>query len=264
MPTPLNPTITIVFNGTLLFASKELDERYQYQLGVLKAKDHVLRINRRTTVGNIAGELREVAAQENGKHLGNISIEIPDRNGREGVSHFNSPNGTDPQDFGWVIDLEGPKFHNRKLPLKDGFPSQSIFVHQGLFYTFLAMPACLVKPDGTEQEISIASPIGCNFYLNEGERFILRCSKSDKKVEITAKAGTTDYIEILNTPRVPGQLRDGHDFPNYYALAVDVPVKEQFNILASKTRPLILPFGDPQFPCPCGWLGKHTDGLTNK
>ncbi len=242
MPVPQNPTIKITFNGLLVSAFNQANQLYE--IGVLKAKDHVLRINHITK--NAAGEEHKHPEIADEIQSGDIRIEIPERNSREGVSRFYGPEGSsDPDDFRWIVDIE--ELHKERrptgLPLKDGFPQQSIFVRQGLFYTAERIPVSLIRPDKTKQEVMIASPVGCNLYLNEDEKFVLSYGLGGKKLEIIAEAGTTHEITILNTPRTyPAEKSHGgkHDQANhfhfFYDLAIDVSERERFDIRRSKKQ----------------------------
>jgi len=268
-------TIKLTFNGLLVFTFDEAQRICE--IGVLKAKGHVLRIKERP-------ELTEKL------QTGNISIGIPGRNGLEGVTRFEalSSDGKtprpfsrregvdDPKDFRWAIDLEGAGFHNRELPLKHDFPPQSIIVRQGMFYTDKLIPVSQVLPNKRRKEIKIASPVGYTLHLNEGEKFVLSYGRAGEKLEITAAAGATHEMTILNTPeRLPKAHDEITHFPHFYECVVEVPAGEEFGIERSKKLPplshsvshrpssqfLPAPFGDPDRPCPFVVLGKKTKGL---
>jgi hypothetical protein len=267
MPVPPKPTIKITFNGLLVLAFDQTHQQHLCEIGVLKAHGHTLRISRTTTDSAGAHTLPEIA---NGIQTGGISIGIPERNAREGVRRFNNENDAgDPENFRWIVDIEDlhEDRHPDGLSLKTGFPRQSVLVRQGLFHTATQIPARLVRPGGTEEEIKIASPIGCNLYMENGEKFVLSYGQEGEKLEIVAENGVTHEITILNTPpndshnQASGQVVH---FPFFYELALEVDPKEQFNIVKSETvkSKTKLFLGNPQRPCPGVLLGKRTRGLT--
>jgi hypothetical protein len=75
-----------------------------------------------------------------------IDVVYPDKDGslqiQRGVStylgrEFDRLNDTgDPEDFRWIVDLEGPEFHNRKLRIKNlAELVPAVFVSSGIVYT---------------------------------------------------------------------------------------------------------------------------------
>ena len=143
-------TITITFNGLLVFAFNN-GEKPLYEIGVLKVSDppHLLRINRLTT--DPAGHTQIFPEIADKIQSGDLYLEVPERNGREGVSRYSGnaqATDEDPQDFDLLIDLEKREPGDPALNLKPGFPSQSIFVNQGVFYTYQPARVLLKSPNG--------------------------------------------------------------------------------------------------------------------
>lgn len=256
MPVPPNPTVKLTFNGLLVFAFNEAQQICE--VGVLKAAPHVFRITHTTTDAEKTCTYNEIATEI---ETGDVYIEIPGKS--PSVSTFSDQgNSADPESVRWLPDIEGPEFHHRKLPLKPGFPPQRIVLRQGLFYTATQIPADLVLPTTKKvKPIQIAHPLGCNFYLQEGEKFVMSYGVAGQKLELIATAGITHELTILNTPR---KHKDKpHDafthFPLFYEHAVEVPAGERFNIEKFKHQGSA---GDIDIPCPGIRLGYHPKGLT--
>lgn len=265
MPVPPNPSIKIAFDGLLVFT---FDQTNQFcEIGVLKVQDHALRINRETKVS--AGKVIHHPEINTEIESGDIGIEIPERNEYEGVSRLDAPKNS-PQNFRWVVDIDElhNEFHPSGLRLKDGFPPRSIIVRQGLFYTVRKIPVSLIRPNGKRQEIKIASPVGCNIYMKQGETFVLSYGLAGKKLEIPAVAGETHKITIMNTPREhnsgnghhPGNHSQTIHFRFFYDFAVDINQEEKFDIQQSATISTTIA-GNPDRPCPVILMGRRTTGL---
>lgn len=285
MPVPLNPTIKITFNGSMVFAfdyqKNPFDQAKCCHIGILEVAEppHVFRINRRTKIADVVEDYQEIIPPI--QKIREITIKIYEPQGRgwkekyEGVHRFHSMKYNDPEDLRWIVDLD--ELHERELKLRRGFPKHRIAIFGGLFYAAKQIPVSLILPDGTPHDsISICSPVGCNFYLKEGEKFeVCFDKKPSKNLVIIAKADQTDEISILNTPpeKHPKDL-PSHDLFHYYEQAVYV-ASGHYDIKRSLRLPGTGPkdasrsilsgvhmfFGDPDNPCPTALLGRRKTGL---
>ncbi len=291
MPIPLNPTVKITFNGSMVFAfdyeKNPFDQAKCCHIGVLEVAKpkHVFRINRKTKVADVVEDYPEITPPI--QSFREITIKIYEPQGKgwkekyEGVHRFHSMKYNDPEDLRWIVDFE--ELHDRELKLRKGFPKHRIAIYGGLFYAAKQIPVSLVLPNGnTHDSISISSPVGCNFYLKDGERFEVCFDGKPRfeKLVIIAKADQIDEISILNTPLPKGHPRDlpSHDLPHYYEQAVDVPpghynIKRSTrlpgtgpksasrSLLSGNLDPFEQRFGDPDNPCPTILLGRRKTGL---
>ncbi len=270
-----SPSFKLLFDGLLVLAVNKNENICEF--GVVNAPDHVLRIKAEKVIAN--GE--PIPLPDISRDLpseGNIRIDAPKSAMAHGVQFFGDLKrpfrrligGDDPQDFRWLVDLEGKEFHNKKLTLKPGFPNQRIIVSRGLFYTHDLIDIQLVLPDTTVLKRSVASPIGCNLDLDAGEEFVLTYGPDDQKTEIVmaAEEGVTYRIKILNNPKDDQHVgHNGGSQPNdlsthfhfYYDEAVEVGIDKKFDILS---RPMGREGLGPNRPCGGAGLSLHTDGLT--
>src|SRR5215510_14459096 len=128
-----SPTITLVFRGLFLVAF-EKDNKF-CQVGVMEADRHCLKINIKTNAASLPSS-PELSFEIPD---GDIYFEVADRTNAvdtyEPGTFLRDPSH-DRRDFRWVLDLEGTELHNRPLPIKTGALKRSIFVRNGLFYTY--------------------------------------------------------------------------------------------------------------------------------
>jgi hypothetical protein len=273
MPVSDTPSFKLLFDGLLVLAVNK--NKNLCEFGVVKAPDHVLRIKvdkvdadrDRTSLPNISRDLPSE---------GDIRIDAPKNAKDYGVQFFGDLKRPflrligedDPQDFRWLVDLEGKEFYNKKLALKPGFPNQRIIIPRGLFYTHDLIDVQLVRPGASVLQTSVASPIGCNLDLDAGEEFVLTYGPDDQKIVMTAEKGVTYEIQILNNPKDDQHV--GHNggsqptdlsthFHFYYDEAVEVGIDKKFDILS---RPEEEEGLGPNRPCGGAGLSLHTDGLT--
>lgn len=281
MPVSDSPSFKLLFDGLLVLAVNQKENVCEF--GVVNAPDHVLRIEvekvdakGRATLKNISRDLPSE---------GDIRIDAPKSAKAHGVQFFSDSSRSfqrrtkgeptdddDAQDFRWLVDLEGGEFHNKRLGLKRGFPNQRIIVSGGLFYTHDLIDVQLVQPDNSALDKAVASPIGCNLDLHEGEEFVLTYGPDDhnivQNIILKAEKGVTYIIQILNNPK--GDQHVNHNggsqekdltthFHFYYDNAVEVGKDKEFNILSPEDGGEA---GGPNRPCGPTGLSLHTDGLT--
>jgi len=267
------PSFKLLFDGLLVLAVNKNENICEF--GVVNAPDHKLRIEARKIDSNsVDTELPEISRDLPSE--GDIRIDAPKSAKDHGVQFFGDLkrpfrrliDEDDPQDFRWLVDLEGKEFYNKKLALKPGFPNQRIIVPRGLFYTHNLIDVQLVRPGASVLQTSVASPIGCNLDLDEGEEFVLTYGPDDQKIVMLAEKGFTYEIKILNNPKDDQhQGHNGGSQPNdlsthfhfYYDKAVEVSGDKKFDILSRQERGEA---GGPNRPCGGTGLSLHTDGLT--
>jgi len=242
MPLPDNPTITVTFDGLLLlFFGKN---KSFCQIGLLEPDElHCLKITGKTKPSGKPIKFPK-------KIDGDVVIEAP---GRDGVNTYESKKGEDRQnDFHWLVDLEGKDFYNRKLEINRDGIHQSLFFYKGLFYTVKKQRVRVFHGGKFEREEDVARIIGCNLYLKEGERAILRYGlRSKESIEFPYEPGVSYSIRFSTIcPGRPG------DFKRYYEV-VKVKPKDQYDIRGSANNPgRPVPRGEGRLPCNPARLSK--------
>jgi hypothetical protein len=241
-----SPTITLVFRGLFLIAF-EKDNKF-CQLGVMEADRHCLKITIKTNA---------VSSQNSPE----LSFEIPDGNiyfevaGRTNAVDTYEPGlflrdpSHDRRDFRWVLDLEGTELHNRKLPIKAGALKRSVFVRNGLFYTYDSHNVRIVEPSSESRVALTAQEIGCDIYMDGEEEATVRygagCGHS---IKLKKEPDISYEITVENIcPEEEGAAPSTvSDFVRYYDV-VDVPKEQQFKVDAFQAPPGARNPCDPTF-----------------
>jgi hypothetical protein len=232
---PDSPSVRIKFDGLMALCFDR--RRTLCQAGVLaKAPKHVLDCKIARTAG---GETAELETPK-GLRKGDIRLSFPKH--ASGVSVYQ--NGAfvgcsdvdDTQDFRWVVDLEGPDFHNRAMKIKPKAFSRLITLNGGVFYNFqLSDVAIDIKRAATGEVVrrrKVSTVTGANVYLEPGDSFTLRFGE-DGKGRKTFKAEKDVTWEFTFDYLCPAAKSDQpnleSDFPLYYR-AFQVDKAEQFDL----------------------------------
>jgi hypothetical protein len=231
-----SPTITLVFRGLFLLAFEK--ENKFCQVGVLKADRHCLKVNIKTNAASLPNSPE-------------LSFEIPDGDicfevaGRPNAVDTYEPGlflrdpSHDRRDFRWVLDLEGPELHNGPLSIITGALNRSIFVFNGLFYTYDSHTVRIVPPSSGPRVAFTAREIGCDIYLNEEEEAVFRYGP-DERHSIKLKKEPDISYEISVENICPEEEVESQstvsDFVHYYDV-VDVPAAQQFKVDAFPPPP---------------------------
>jgi hypothetical protein len=229
MPTSDNPTITLILKGLFILAFEE--ENKFCQAAVMRAEGHCLKINTNT---NETSQL--IFPQP--------TLEIPDGDiyfqvtGREsGVSIYEQPGpfdrntAQDRRDFRWIVDLEGSEFYSRSLPFKAGAIKRSIFINNGLFYTYSARPVLIISPLSGQRHARVAEQIGCDIYLDDQEEAVIRYGPDlAPSIRLRKMDGVSYTITLENICEEPHEATPNNsDFAFYYDV-IDVPMSAQFMV----------------------------------
>ena len=265
--------VSVFFDGLIGFCICRRED-YRCEMGMVPAPDHepLLSIERISTDGSIKWILKD-------QGLGpedDVSI-VADHPVREGVSKFEGttwdPVGDlgDPEDFRWVMDLQGGRFHEEHLRLKQGtgatFLRPRITVPHAILYTKLKTqvpfrrfrrPDRLPKvPIGKIADI-IGADIQCNFHEKQKKVDVTIGTQTPYPLLFKTEEGDGFHYNIYitnlcrksGTPRCPpGQS----DFPHYYKVATDADGIE-FDLEPiyppghPKGKDLITDFGPDNFP----------------
>ncbi len=229
MTTPDSPTITIIFKGLFLLA---FDEENKFcQIGVIQAERHCLKVNIKTNEGlqQVFPELPSEIPD------GDISFQVLRRTGNVGVygtpATFNRNTSEDWRDFRWVLDMEGKHLHNRQLPFKASALKRSIFIYNGLFYTFHTQPVSIISPSSSRKNVIIAEQIGCDIHLYDQEVAVLKYGPDPGySIQFKKEPGIRFEISLENFCNETHRPAPGNsDFLFYYDI-IDVPRSKQFKV----------------------------------
>lgn len=158
-----------------------------------------------------------------------------------------------PDDFRWVIDLEGEEFHDAPMPSHNGHLKPILILKHGEFYTAEKVAQSVLRTRGgaTETFGKIAESIGVDILLNTGSELTFKFGgNSQAPLSFTpewrfALEPATDYSIKVENICPPGTLppdQAGSDLKYYYT-AFAIPEEEQFEISLPPVNPL-----DPDAP----------------
>jgi hypothetical protein len=262
MPVPQDSTVTIRFTGLLVFC---FDKRRKIcQIGALSKDDHELRFRlvkrgpdpesaseRTLTIPHdLIGQSSDLWLDVEGEPSPKQQTAEPFITGNRGEMP------ADPQDFRWIVDLEGKHFYDRPLKVRRDLLKPILSVVKGLFYT-AALTSDLyrtipVAANGVTRKTSagrrlgpIAEYVGANIYLTHpNQALVLRAGRNGSELlRLNREERTTYEITVENgdTPRAPA----GSDFHYYY---------DVIELNRGEPKILIEPYGLPALrgnPAPC-------------
>src|SRR5262245_3670342 len=149
---------------------------------------------------------------------GDLLLEVPGRQGKGVSVHEGNPNDAEDHDndVKLLIALQGEKWHKEQLlQIKQGQIGQSMFIPNGLFYTAEKQMVRVFQGGIFKREAEIARKIGCNLYLEEDEKAILRFGAYDQdRIELPCEPGASYTIRV-STLCDPADSPD-NDFRHYY------------------------------------------------
>ena len=273
MPLPQNPTVKFSFRGLLAFC---FNSRLKHcQIGVLSTDDHEMRcqlIKKRSDPGS---EEEQSLTISHGL-LGQTSelwldVEGGVTSGRRPAEPFIAGRWdeppTDPRDFRWVANLEGPLFYDRPLKVRSGALRPILVITTGLFYSakltsdsYLALPEVPKGVRGATKAPGklgqIAECIGADLCLHPNQALVLRAGwNGPELLRLEREEGVTYEVAVENLDKT--QATVGRDFGHYY---------EAFELNQEEPRIFPVPYGLPSFGgglggiCFVVWLSR-SDGL---
>lgn len=227
MPVPENPTIKIAFTGLLAFSFDE--QKKNCQVGILNnVPDHSLRFKvfEVTSSKKSPGSRKKILEINGEDNNDDIILEVKRGDGKaEAIEFFtNGPftrdESDDPQDFRWIVDIEGSEFHDRELAVVPGTFTPSFRVNDGLFYTGsigLADVQFNEVPVSELTEIYVAIFAAANIHLDEYCAATLRFGpNAEQSLSLEFKEDTTYKIQVFNDCVKQVCADTGGDFTLYY------------------------------------------------
>lgn len=202
-------SVTVTFEGLLALC---VNDKNQAEIGALRNSHHELTMEVNTITRQRDRE-RTSTVRLPVKVNEDIFIEAVNAS-KPGVSLyknegivFNRADGTgDPEDFRWVMDLEGPEFHNRKLTItRPEMLRPRIFIPTGTLYTqeIDSQPMGLTAA-GDDLHWTylgkLAKIIAADISFGAGDEVIVRSGvNGSNAIRLKRQPGTRYAIAIKNT-----------------------------------------------------------------
>ena len=175
---------------------------------------------------------------------------------------FSKLDGARPDDFRWILNVEGPMFHNKALN-PPGFASQNVIRLRGAEYYFktAARPNDKLQYQRSGGGLdnatfrTIGSVACAGVFLRGIESFVITWkdgTREEDRMLILERLQNTRYeIYIENTPLCldkprPQDLARMDEFVHYYKI-LDVPSDERFSVVPQLTD--VGDLGSPDVPC---------------
>lgn len=219
-------TLTIMFRGLMVsHVVTQEDGQSFYEIGVLPAKDHHLRIH---TIKKGEGgdadkvigvfDLCKLTGASNPRRW-ELKVDAPARPGIHLRINSSQPldrqNSTDTDDFRWIIDLDAPDFY-------PDFPAPGVVsildttkfrpllrVNHGEIFT--SEKARVLRKRESEPKFnpfgSVAGSTGCNIQIEEGGVHLV---DETGALIFSARSAPGIYYEFVNTPPEPFVEPDPH------------------------------------------------------
>jgi hypothetical protein len=158
-----------------------------------------------------------------------------------GETFDRSPLIDDENDFRWMVEFDGPEFHNRPLQVNEGIFNPIIYIRNGTFYTAKKSllqkihPMTFTAPGPGPQEFTWF--VGADVFLGESESSAtLRYGAGDAQSYTFTKGPEKMYlVVVLNlAPSDHPSSKMASDFQFYYD-AFDVPLQEKFDVIGALT-----------------------------
>lgn len=227
-------TATIVFRGLIVLRPDPA--RNYFDVGILKAPEHEFRMQVRENSPNGVSAFsvplsQPVSSQSDVWSLRNEGSIRQRINFYQGEAFDRTRGIGDERDARWLVDLEGPEFYQRRLPMNADQLSLVLRVPGSEFHTKrLTAPLMRRRGDGAFQYFGrVADEFATDISLDEGD-LVLRSKKTGQEIlKLKKKPGTTYEIIIENAFADDHRMASGFaHFFRYYDL-VSPPKAEWYD-----------------------------------
>jgi hypothetical protein len=139
-------------------------------------------------------------------------------------------------DFDWIVDLEGPEFHNKPLELQPGQLVPIIQLPKARLFTAYKSEDFVrwkgKKPQNPELFGFVSETTGMTLRIKAGEKVVLSEDGGDEILSIPyappTPVGRSD--EVITIANIRPDSKDGSsDFHMYYKLFKGAPIEEQYD-----------------------------------
>jgi hypothetical protein len=206
---PPNPDVRIFFQGLLILRASDDSKLCVVENHLRPSFPHTLSI-----------EVRAKVAQEPDvilmRHFGPLEAPGLVINGgydtassvvyKHQPSSFDNPLGVGaPDDFRWIVNLEGRLFHKRPLSVDTTGTRPGITVENGIYYFYTARKKTgrITRTGGGEPDLDltgIASTVGANLSIGANPVVLTWHKGTNHMLELDRVAGTSYEIYIDNSP----------------------------------------------------------------
>jgi hypothetical protein len=256
--------VTVWLSGLMVFHKEK--GKPGYEVGILSpvvAPEHVFSVNNidRSKLPNGPSWTLEITNSLPGTDIPPVAI---GHSGRRPDSQAGQ------WDFDWLIDLEGPEFHNTKLNLKKGLLKPIIHLPNGHLSTqFKSLDLKRWQGSANASDFGfVPETIALQVELHPGQELVLRDDTPGPGAEIlrlSYNSSKPSYLVDIRNIRHP--LKETSDFSYYYALFGDT--LDHYDFKANEDPGKLDPFNPfPDYTktccmmlCTSVLLGKRTDSL---
>lgn len=146
-----------------------------------------------------------------------------------------------PDDFRWVIDLEGEEFHNTQMPFHNGHLQPILIIKHGEFYTAekVAHPTQRTRGQQTEEFGKIAESIGVDILLNPDSELYLKFGNNGQaplsfnpEWRFALEPNTNYALTLENICNEQDPNQASSDLSFYYT-AFAIPEEERFELTSN-------------------------------
>jgi hypothetical protein len=229
-PGDANPGLRLIFTGMMLFTYKDTadgpEARVVFHRGSANHHLRILVLEDCRPIYAIGGRIRPIQIREMDLRINNadsraVFFQGPDFNRklRQG----------DDKDFRWLLDLEGPDFHNGKFQRREDKFSTKLKVRQGTFYTYKHTGHYFKCQGGTHpnQEVGyVPKVMAADITLHEGDCVSLLID--GREVLQYPLCQGADY-EVYFFNECESNCDNNGDFPMTFD-AVNIDPGEKFNL----------------------------------
>lgn len=259
MPLPDNPTIKIAFTG-LLAICVDADKK-NCHVGILRGiTDHKLRLK----VFKVTPDSTQVLKLDGDPDKEDTFLRLKEEQ-TDGIRTYkNGPftrdDTDDPNDFRWVVDIEGPEFHNRALEVPKGVLTPAFHFDNGLLYTGSTSAVDIIQDKKPKMPNTLVAVfIGANIYLADKNEASLRIGTNNPLV-MKKEKDVSYKIQVLNNCDKVVK-NPGGDFVQFYKAfknkgLKEIPGPEKFSILAAEVLNAAVDLDSRQHPCGPAFGGK--------
>ena len=240
--------VVVFFSGLLVFHFNK--QTGSYEVGVVEQEGshgHKFCIQRKGTPHPVCREDLPMGTQWT------LSINKkldgrPRRVGHGGQRRLDHEGGQ--FDFDWIVDLEGPEFHNKQLELIPGKLNPIIRLPKAELFTKYKSPDMLrwkgAKPDKAPVFGFVSETIGMSVKLKPNEVMLLTDDKTGAEIlrvdyAPPSPGGSDELIEFNNvrkpTPMGSHASAGPSDFSMYYSLFKGVDDKDKFDFDMNPGKP---------------------------
>ena len=218
-----NAFVTVTFRGLAVLC---VNEQRHGEVGILKNEHHKLIVEVKKITSKGVSKINYPIDTEH-----NIRIEAinPVMKGvttyaNTDVKFDKDTDQGDPEDFRWVIDLEGKDFHDSKLAIANPALLKPVFyIADGVFYT-LKKTADMQGRVTWESDYpwhfvgKVADTIAADIYLNKkGAEVVLRSDvKGSEPLRLKRESGVRYEIAVSNERHSSTAMGDRSDFSYWY------------------------------------------------